>query len=243
MPLPAPKNNENHDDFIERCMSNEIMQKEYPDQKQRYAICQSQWDEKKNMDRGLERRSFFFNGLEVRVENEERKIIGHAAIFNQETRLSWFREKIAPGAFAESLGKDDIRALWNHDSNFVLGRKQAGTLSLREDEKGLAIEITPPDSQWARDMRVSIERGDVSQMSFGFETLKDEWDESDETKDPLRTLLQVKLWEVSPVTFPAYINTDVGVRSLETWRNNVNPQPYISQDRDTAKNAESQAKS
>jgi hypothetical protein len=224
MPMPAPKKGEKHEDFMGRCMNSEAMQSEYPDQKQRYAVCQSQWDEKKSAEGMIEHRSFNLEELSIRDEGETRKIIGHAAIFADTYNAPWFRERIKPGAFTDSLGKDDIRALWNHDSNFVLGRKKAGTLSLREDEKGLAIEITPPNSQWARDMMVSIERGDVSQMSFGFEALKDEWDESDETKDPLRTLLQVKLWEVSPVTFPAYANTDVGVRSLVTWRN-INPKP------------------
>jgi len=125
-----------------------------------------------------------------------------------------YREKIRAGAFAETLGKDDIRALFNHDPNYVLGRNRAGTLTLSEDEKGLRIESTPPDTQWARDLIVSIKRRDIDQMSFAFVTLKDEWDEED-PQNVVRTLVKVRLYDVSPVTFPAYPATDVAVKSGE----------------------------
>ena len=157
---------------------------------------------------------------EFRVEQREdgKKLIrGHAAVFNSETDLGWFRERIAPGAFSESIGKDDVRALFNHDSNFVLGRNKAGTLVMREDERGLYVEIDPPDTQAARDLVTSIERGDISQMSFGFQTIKDSWESDENEKKDLRTLEKVKLWDVSPVTFPAYQETDVAVRSHDCW--------------------------
>ena len=164
----------------------------------------------------LERRAFELTDLEVRAdENEPKKIRGYAAIFEKLSVPLWgFREKISKGAFAESIKKDDIRALWNHDPNYVLGRNKSGTLALEEDDKGLKIEVTPPDTQWARDLLVSIERKDVTQMSFGFEVEKDEWDRSDE-KNVIRTLLKTRLFDVSPVTFPAYPQTSVGVRSAE----------------------------
>ena len=142
---------------------------------------------------------------------------GHAAGFNCETDLGWFRERIAPGAFTESIGKDDVRALFNHDENFILGRNTAGTLTMREDERGLYVEIDPPDTQVARDLVTSIERGDISQMSFGFQTIKDSWETEENAAKDLRTLEKVKLWDVSPVTFPAYQETDVAVRSHDCW--------------------------
>lgn len=166
-----------------------------------------------------EQRVFAVQELRVlRAEGAPPRIAGHAAVFNTLSEDLWgFREQIAPGAFAKSLGKDDIRALWNHDPNIVLGRNRSGTLSLAEDERGLAIEIVTPDTQLVRDMVLSpIERGDVSQMSFGFRTISDEWRMQDGM--PLRTLLEVDLFDVSPVTFPAYPDTDVAVRSLEAWR-------------------------
>jgi uncharacterized protein len=157
---------------------------------------------------------------EFRVEQREdgkKMIRGHAAVFNTETDLGWFRERIAPGAFSESIGKDDVRALFNHDSNFVLGRNKAGTLTMKEDDRGLYVEIEPPDTQHARDLVTSIERGDISQMSFGFQTIRDSWDTQENQVKDLRTLEKVKLWDVSPVTFPAYTETDVAVRSHDCW--------------------------
>ncbi len=158
----------------------------------------------------LERRFCDLHGLTVRAETEQPTISGYAAVFNSLSVELWgFREKIAPGAFADTLA-DDIRALWNHDAAIVLGRTKAGTLTLAEDNTGLRCEIAPPASAAA--YVESIRRGDVDQMSFGFRTLKDEWNE-DENGTLIRTLLRCKLYEVSPVTFPAYPATSIGVRS------------------------------
>ena len=155
-------------------------------------------------------RSFPF---EIRAEGEgkESRIVGHAAIFNIFANIWDFKEQVAPGAFSKSIGQDDIRALFNHNPDFVLGRNRAGTLKLSEDERGLAIEITPPDTQFARDLIVSMKRGDISQMSFGFRVIKDEWDQG--AKPMERTLKEVQLFDVSPVTFPAYPETDVSARN------------------------------
>jgi uncharacterized protein len=163
----------------------------------------------------FERRAY---PVEVRVAKDEdgtRRIVGHAALFDSLSEdLGGFREKIAPGAFADAVG-DDVRALWNHDPNHVLGRTRSGTLRLSEDEHGLAIEVDPPDTQMARDLVVLMERGDVSQMSFGFRTIEDSWEKVDGQN--VRTLKRVSLFDVSPVTFPAYPDTDVAVRSLHKW--------------------------
>ena len=103
---------------------------------------------------------------------------GYAARFNKWSEdLGGFREKIAPKAFRKAIKTSDTRALFNHDSNFVLGRSSAKTLDLREDDKGLKFSVIPPDTQWARDLGVSMERGDVNQCSFGFTLGVDEWKE------------------------------------------------------------------
>lgn len=160
----------------------------------------------------VERRFCTQHGLRLarRADDQPPMIAGYAAVFNTLSVELWgFREKIAPGAFAGSLG-DDVRALWNHETGIVLGRTKSGTLRLAEDEVGLAIEIDPPAS--AANYVETIERGDVDQMSFAFRALEQTWDEDDEGV-LVRTLLKVKLYEVSPVTFPAYPATSVGVRS------------------------------
>lgn len=163
---------------------------------------------------GMERRVVEVGQLEVRAAKDAESpgtIVGYAAVFNMLSVVLWgFREKIAPGAFGASLA-DDVRALWNHDTNHVLGRTTAGTLRLAEDAHGLKVEIDPPSSAagWVE----SIRRGDVSQMSFGFRVLEDTWDEDEEGQE-IRTLIKVKLYEVSPVAFPAYPDTEVGVRAF-----------------------------
>ena len=162
---------------------------------------------------GKEYRAFPITELRV-SDGDKPKITGHAAVFDKlSLNLGGFREKIAPGAFGKSIEKDDIRALWNHNPDYVLGRNKSGTLILSEDNKGLAIEIEPPDTQWARDLMETIRRKDVDQMSFAFATIKDNWEHT-EGKDSIRTLLEVDLFDVSPVAFPAYPQTDVKVRSV-----------------------------
>lgn len=144
-------------------------------------------------------------------------IAGHAALFDTLSEdLGGFREKIAPGAFSKALG-GDVRALFNHDPNFVLGRTRAKTLRLAEDSRGLTFEIDPPDTSAAQGILESIRRGDVSQMSFAFRTVSDVWEDNADGES-IRTLVEVELFDVSPVTFPAYRETDVAVRSLEAWR-------------------------
>jgi HK97 family phage prohead protease len=141
-------------------------------------------------------------------------IVGYAAVFNKRSvDLFGFYEEVAPGAFTDTLAAgDDVRALWNHDPNIVLGRTKSGTLALREDDTGLWCEITPPDTQQARDAVALIERGDVDQMSFSFRVLEDKW-RIDADESYVRRLVTVKLYDVAPATFAAYPDTSIGVRS------------------------------
>jgi hypothetical protein len=171
----------------------------------------------------IERRNFAVTELRaITDEKGLRHITGYAAVFNTLSEdLGRFREKIDPGAFSETIKTDDVRALWNHDSNYPLGRNRANTLTLNEDTHGLKIDIVPPDTQWARDLMTSIDRGDVDQMSFGFQTLSDRWETVDKVE--IRTLIKVRLYDVSPVTFPAYPDTEVGLRSLEEYRKTAGP--------------------
>lgn len=163
-----------------------------------------------NPDAEIERRCI--KGVEVRLEEAEGKpkITGYAAVFNTWADIGgWFRESIRPGAFAKTIRENDVRALMNHDANYVLGRNVAGTLRLREDAKGLYTEIDPVPTTWANDLITSMKRGDVNQMSFGFQVNKEEANyDNDE-----RVLVDVTLFDVSVVTFPAYPTTTAQVRS------------------------------
>lgn len=157
--------------------------------------------------------------LEERGEGELPTIKGHSAIFNRLTPnliFGMFREKFDAGAFTDTIGTDDIRALWNHDPNFVLGRNRSETLRLSEDKRGLRMENDPPDTVWARDLVESIRRRDVTGQSIGFRVKKPGEDDRVETvgKQEIRTIIRAQLRDVGPVTFPAYPQTDVGVRAL-----------------------------
>jgi len=152
---------------------------------------------------------------EIKVEQRDDKkpvISGYAIVFNKLSEdLGGFREQVAPGACTRAIKEDDIRAAFNHDPNFILGRNKSGTLQLAEDNKGIRFTIDPlPDTQWCRDLQVSIDRGDINQCSFKFSTIKDAWDNS--TKNVVRTLQDIRLFDVSIVTYPAYPQTSVKVR-------------------------------
>lgn len=166
---------------------------------------------------GFEQRTVTMGNVEVRAEGDTPKIRGYAAVFNRLSQpLYGFREQIMRGAFAETLA-GDVRALWQHDTGQVLGRTRNGTLQLWEDERGLGFEITPPDTQVGRDAVTLIGRGDVDQMSFGFNVPLggDEWTDGEDM--PVRTVRTIELIEVSPVTFPAYLDTSALLRNAPEW--------------------------
>jgi hypothetical protein len=168
---------------------------------------------------GFQRRSYPLRELRLEpAPDGQRKVIGYAAVFDVLSEPLWgFREKIRKGAFTKTIGEADVRALFNHDENYVLGRSKAGTLTLWEDDTGLGIEILPPDTQWARDLLVTVGRGDVNQMSFSFRVLREEWSGSvgpAPVPEEIRTLIEVELRDVSVVVFPAYLPTIAQVRSV-----------------------------
>jgi HK97 family phage prohead protease len=173
---------------------------------------------------------------------ESRRVVGHAAVFDSWATLHdgpnlVVREVVRRGAFAEAIReKADVRALWNHDGNFPLARTANGTLTLTEDDAGLLAEFEVPDTQYHRDAVLApIRAGLVTQMSFAFGVRKS--GEVQRSKAPdgsvvadtggdrvttrrdgsrvieERELLSLDLFDVSPVTYPAYEQTDVAVRS------------------------------
>lgn len=168
---------------------------------------------RKNKDPSLEIEKRFVKG-EIRIEGDGKPLIhGYAAVFNQKSEdLGGFREYVKPGAFTKTLQESDVRCLFNHDPNYVLGRTSNGTLKLVEDDLGLHYEVDPPDTGWARDLCASIKRGDIDQSSFGFKTVKDEW--HTEGGEQVRYLQECRLFDVSPVTQPAYPQTSVACRAM-----------------------------
>lgn len=163
----------------------------------------------------------FSGKVELRKEGEKTYLSGRAIVYNQLSNVIFgFREKIEPGAFAGSLGPDgdDVRALAHHSSDMVIGRQTAGTLKLDDRSDGMYFEIEMPDTTYARDLVVSIERGDITGMSFGFRTIDDKWEMDEETGAEIRTVIEAKLREISPVAWPAYPQTiiDTESRAMES---------------------------
>ena len=164
--------------------------------------------------------------IELREDDGPPRIVGHAALFNSMSLdiggfMGGFRETIEPGAFDDAIDGSDIRSLFNHDSNIVLGRMSAGTLTVAEDDVGLLSETTPPDTQLVRDMVLTpMRRKDITQMSFAFSVKPGKagavFDEDDDG-NVVRTIVAGgvrELYDTSVVTYPAYPDTTVAVRSL-----------------------------
>lgn len=160
----------------------------------------------------IEQRVFPF---EMRVSEGDIPVIsGTGVVYNQLSVVMWgyFREKIALGAFSDSIAKRDVKSLWNHNTDYPLGRTGNQTLRLTEDSTGIHFECDPPQTSWGNDAVISIRRRDVSQCSFGFVALDSDW-EIDNDEQLIRTVVKGELWEISPVPFPAYPQTEVDVRS------------------------------
>lgn len=184
----------------------------------------------------IERR-FHTGAVELRAtEGKGNTVRGYAAVFgkrssNLGSNNYQFYEIIQPGAFDDVL-KDDVRALFNHDANLILARSKGGkgTLTIGADETGLWYEFAPPDTNAGRDLAESLKRGDVDQSSFAFSLTKDGqiWEEKTEGDRSVvvRTIKKVaRLYDVSPVTYPAYPDASVALRSLEEFRQESKPAP------------------
>ena len=147
-------------------------------------------------------------------------IVGYASVFNRESEnLGGFVEIIEPGAFRDAIMKDDVRALFNHDDNLVLGRVKSRTLEMSEDELGLRVSIVPPETTYARDLMAVMARGDVSQMSFAFTLDREdqEWTEDKTRGLYVRKIKRIRrLYDVSVVTNPAYPDTTVAASQLRS---------------------------
>jgi HK97 family phage prohead protease len=148
---------------------------------------------------------------ECRAEIEGKRLVGHAAVFNQETRIGEFFERVHPEAFDDVLDGDTVLQL--EHQGLPLARTTSGTMELRRDREGLVVDADPADTSAGRDLRELVRRGDLYSMSFGFTVAEDAWEKRDDGSH-LRTIKRVgRLYDVSVVTFPAYLGTDVSLRS------------------------------
>lgn len=158
----------------------------------------------------------YLPATELRVQTSdsgENVIQGMAVVYSSLSEDIGFREMVAPGAFTACLATNpDVRCLFNHDTNLILGRTTSGTMTLSDTPAGLAFRCTLPDTSTGRDLAVSLKRGDVSGMSFGFICDQAEW--SDTPDYMLRTITAATLLDCSPVVFPAYTAASVSLRSM-----------------------------
>ena len=163
--------------------------------------------------------------LEKREDGSSQKIVGRAAVFYDPSTpgteyqlFSDLKERIMPRAFNKALNdRHDVRALFNHDPNMVLGRTASGTLKLTKSLRGLDYVIDPPETSYANDLKVSLARGDVTGSSFGFRVLEQKFrteTNADGVPMDIREIHSVELLDVSPVTHPAYTATESGLRSM-----------------------------
>ncbi len=164
----------------------------------------------------------FSSNMEVERRSEEQGggavIRGYASVFNSDSEnLGGFVERIDPHAFDDVL-TDDVRCLFNHNPDHLLARTKSGTLTLSVDQKGLMYECELPNTRLGQDLLELIERGDIAESSFAFAVDVQEWDEQEDAP-AIRTIKKVKrLYDVSPVTYPAYPDATVAKRSLEEFQ-------------------------
>ena len=162
---------------------------------------------------------------EMREENNGLRVEGYAAVFDEEADIGgMFREVIAPGAFTDAIGRDDVVFLVNHEG-LPLARTRSGTLTLEQDKRGLKMStMLDPEDPDVRSIVGKMKRGDLDKMSFAFRADVQEWDDSEDI--PLRTIRSASLYDVSVVTTPAYDGTDIGLRSLEAFRKDCRAANY-----------------
>lgn len=176
-----------------------------------------------------ELRTFTLDRSVSRADGGTVRFRGHAAVFGQKAWIGpparGFWEEIVPGAFNRALEEDDVRLLLEHDPRWILGRTGADTLRLGIDKRGLTVDADFPNTTYANDAAESLDRGDLSQMSFAFDVRRDERGDPIghdviEQKDGtmLRRLTDLQLFDVSIVAYPAYEGTDAALRAVEARR-------------------------
>ena len=215
MPLPKPKEGEDKDKFINRCMVDKTMLSEFPDEKQRYAVCLAQWDERAAARPQREIRMAELRAIEPAGDANEMIVEGRAIVYERSTVLFEvdgvkYYEVIARGAL-DGTDLRDVPFKYNHSDNvMVMARTRNKTLELIPDDEGLLVRAKLANTTAGRDLYELIRRGDVDKMSFAFTVEKDEYDRDSRTR---RILRFKRIWDVSAVDAPAYQDTYISARS------------------------------
>ncbi len=215
MPLLKPNDGETKEEFINRCMADDTMQEEFPDESQRYAVCLAQWDERVAARPQREIRMAELRAVEPAGDANEMIVEGRAIVYERPTVLFEidgvrYYEVIARGAL-DGADLKDVPFKYNHSSSvMVMARTRNKTLELIPDDEGLLVRAKLAPTTAGRDLYELIRRGDVDKMSFAFTVEKDEYDRDSRTR---RILRFKRIWDVSAVDTPAYQDTYISARS------------------------------
>jgi HK97 family phage prohead protease len=215
MPLLKPNDGETKEEFINRCMADDTMQEEFPDESQRYAVCLAQWDGRTAARAQREIRMAELRAIEPAGDANEMIVEGRAIVYDSPTIMYEidnikYYEVIQRGAL-ESADLRDVPFKYNHsDSVMVMARTRNKTLELIPDEQGLLVRAKLANTTTGRDLYELIRRGDVDKMSFAFTVENDEYDRDTRTR---RILKFKRIWDVSAVDTPAYQDTYISARS------------------------------
>ena len=217
MPLPKPKEGEDKDKFINRCMVDKTMLSEFPDEKQRYAVCLTQFNKKDQKTAEIPAREIRMAEIRALEPTDQNEMIveGRAIVYDSPTVMYEidgikYYEVIQRGAL-EGADLRDVPFKYNHsDSVMVMARTRNKTLELIPDDKGLLIRARLANTTAGRDLYELIRRGDIDKMSFAFSVAEDSYDRDTRT----RKIIKFKrIWDVSAVDTPAYSDTFIAARS------------------------------
>ena len=215
MPLLKPNDGETKEEFIGRCMTDDTMQEEFPDESQRYAVCLAQWDERAAARTQREIRMAELRAIEPAGDTQEMIIEGRAIVYERPTVMYEidgikYYEVIARGAL-DGADLKDVPFKYNHSSSvMVMARTRNKTLELIPDDQGLLIRANLANTTAGRDLYELIRRGDIDKMSFAFTVAEDSYDRDARTR---RILRFKRIWDVSAVDTPAYQDTYISARN------------------------------
>lgn len=223
MPLPTPNPEESQEQFLDRCMGDEAMVAEYEDEAQRYAVCNSLWEQSQQSARGavdallgdFELRSYLGGELRVLDESGKTLLLGLPGIpYDRPSEdLGGFIETINPHALDDTLDGHDVICCREHDDALILGRVSAGTLRLENTPTGLNYACVMSGYSYVPDLIEAVNLGDIRGSSFRFSVIEDRWETTGPGLPDHREVLRMMLYEIGPVAQPAYTQTTLTMRA------------------------------